>query len=98
MKNEFWYIDDRPFKECNTDKQIFSTITIDDEGLEFKINGVSKFGLFDYEEMPEVIYAVDNKLTAITALRINITNSNFSAISSSIIKSDLYFIKQGFLK
>lgn len=98
MKNEFGYIDDRPFKECNTDKQIFSTITIDDEGLEFKINGVSKFGLFDYEEMPEVIYAVDNKLTAITALRINITNSNFSAISSSIIKSDLYFIKQGFLK
>ena len=33
MKNEFGYIDDRPFKECNTDKQIFSTITIDDEGL-----------------------------------------------------------------
>ena len=42
MKNEFGYIDDSPFKECNTDKQIFSTITIDDEGLEFKINGIEK--------------------------------------------------------
>ena len=98
MKNEFGYIDDKPFKECNTDKQTFSTITSNDEGLEFKINGISKFGLFDFEKMPEAIYAVDNKLTAITALRVQITNSNFAAISSSIIKSDLYFIKQGILK
>ena len=98
MKNEFGYIDDKPFKECDTDKQIFSTITIDDEGLEFKVNGINKFSLFDIEKMPKAIYAVDNKLTAITALRMNITNSNLTAISSSILKSDLYFIKQGLLE
>lgn len=98
MENEFGYIDDKPFKECNKEKQIFSTITIDEDGLEFKINDISKFLLFDDEKTPETIYAVDNNLAAITALNVNVVNINFSSISTTTLKSDFYFKKQNLLE
>ena len=95
MTNEFGYIDDKPFKICNTDKQTFTTISTDDDGIEFKISGVNPVSIFDLEKIPKAIYAVDSKLTAITALRINPTSTSFSAISTSKLRSDLYFVKQG---
>lgn len=95
MNNEFAYIDDKPFKTCYKSKQIFSTISTDDNGIEFKIDGTKKFSLFDIKDIPNEIYAIDSKLTAITAFRIILESSNLSSISSSILKSDLYFIKQG---
>lgn len=98
MENEFGYIDDKPFKECNKEKQIFSTITIDEDGLEFKINDISKFLIFDDEKTPETIYAVDNNLAAITALNVNVVNINFSSISTTTLKSDFYFKKQNLLE
>ena len=98
MENEFGYIDDKPFKECNKEKQIFSTITIDEDGLEFKINDISKFLLFNDEKTPETIYAVDNNLAAITALNVNVVNINFSSISTTTLKSDFYFKKQNLLE
>ncbi len=98
MQNEFGYIDDKPFEECYTDKQIFSILSTNQEGIELKINDISKFPFLNEEKIPEAIYAVDSKLNAITALRIIATNYNLTAISSSILKSDLYFIKQGHLE
>ena len=98
MQNEFGYIDDKPFKKCNTKKQSFSIISSDEDGLEFKINDISRFSFFDTEKKIKAIYAVDSKLTAITALRINPISYNFSAISSSVLKSDLFFLKQGTLE
>lgn len=97
MKNEFGYIDEKTFKECDTEKQMFSTISIDDEGIEFKTNGINKMSVFDSDKMPKAIYAVNSRLEAITALRLRPESCNFTAISSSVIKSDMYFIKQGTL-
>ena len=36
MRNEWGYIDNKPFKEYNSDKQRYVIINIDDEGIEFK--------------------------------------------------------------
>ena len=92
--NDFGYIDDKPFKECDTDKQIFSLININNDGIEFKANGISSISFWDIEKTPKVIYAVDSNLAPITALRIFPGTTEFSAISTSIYKSDLYFIGQ----
>lgn len=98
MNNEFGYIDEKPFQECFTDKQIFSTITINDEGIEFKVNDEAKYSIFEMDKIPNEIYAVNSKLTAITAFEVNLTTSSLSAIPSSILKSNLYFIRQGKLE
>ena len=86
MDNEFGYIDDRPFKNCYINKQIFSIIKTDEDGIEFKINDVDKFDSFDCNEL----YAIDSSLKPITAFNIKVRKINYKAISSSILYSDFY--------
>lgn len=94
MENEFGYIDDKPFSECCTDKQIIATITTDKDGIEFKVIGNNKYSIFNLEKSIPEIYAIDSKLRPITAYRTTIMNSRLTAISSSTLRSDLYFYKQ----
>ena len=96
MDNEFGYIDDKPFEECYKDKQIMSLINTDEKGIEFKVTGNNKFSIFDIGNSLKEIYAIDSKFCPITAFRVNIINSKLTAISSSTLRSDLYFYKQGF--
>lgn len=96
MDNEFGYIDDKPFNKCYTNKQVMAVITTDDDGIVFKVTGDISYDVFDSEEAPQKIYAVDRKLCPITAFRTYITSSTLTAISSTTFKSDLYFYKQGF--
>ena len=95
MDHEFGYIDDKPFKTCYRDKQLFSLITTNDQGMEFDVTDTLKFScIFGEDERTDEVYAVDDKLRAISAFRARTTKSTFSAIPKSIIKSDLYFIEQ----
>ena len=94
MDNEFVYIDDKPFSECYIDKQTMAIINTDKDGIEFKVTGNSKYSIFDIEKSAPEIYAVDSKLRPITAYRTNIINSRLTAISSSTLRSDLYFYKE----
>lgn len=96
MDNEFGYIDDKPFEECYKDKQIMSLINTDENEIEFKATGNNKFSIFDIGKSLKEIYAIDSKFCPITAFRVNIINSKLTAISSSTLRSDLYFYKQGF--
>lgn len=96
MDNEFGYLDDKPFEECYKDKQIMSLINTDEKGIEFKVIGNNKFSIFDIRKSLKEIYAIDSKFCPITAFRVNIINSKLTAISSSTLRSDLYFYKQGF--
>ena len=98
MENEFGYIDDKPFSECYTDRQIMATITTDKDGIEFKVTGNNKYSIFDIEKTIPEIYAIDSKLRPITAYRTTLTNSRLTAISSSTLRSDLYFYKQELLE
>ena len=90
MDNEFGYIDDRPFKNCYINKQIFSIIKTDEDGIEFKINDVDKFDSFDCNETSNELYAIDSSLKPITAFNIKVRKINYKAISSSILYSDFY--------
>lgn len=98
MENEFGYIDYKPFSECYTDRQIMATITTDKDGIEFKVTGNNKYSIFDIEKNTPEIYAIDSKLRPITAYRTTLTNSRLTAISSSTLRSDLYFYKQELLE
>ena len=73
-----------------------SLINTDEKGIEFKVTGNNKFSIFDIGKSLKEIYAIDSKFCPITAFRVNIINSKLTAISSSTLKSDLYFYKQGF--
>lgn len=94
MENEFAYIDNKPFKICNTDKQILSIMNLTDTGIEFKIQDFKKYYIWDKENFIPEIYGVDSKLRPITAFRIFINKSDFSAIPSTTITSDLYFYSE----
>lgn len=94
MENEFAYIDNKPFKICNTDKQILSIMNLTDTGIEFKIQDFKKYYIWDKENFIPEIYGVDSKLRPITAFRIFINKSDCSAIPSTTITSDLYFYSE----
>lgn len=89
MKNEFGYIDKKPFKIIYGDYQTFSIITIDNGTIEFKFRESGKFSNLNLES----IYAVDNKFNAITAFDINTINTWFTGISTNTVKFNKYFIE-----
>lgn len=96
MENEFTYIDNKPFKICNTGKQILSVMNMTNEGIEFKIQDFRKYYIWDKENFIPEIYAVDSRLRPITAFRIFVNRSDPSSIPSTTITSDLYFYSEDY--
>lgn len=90
MENEFGYIDDKPFKQCYPDKQMIAIIKTSENGIEFKVNDITKYDFYDYKSQKREIYGVDSCLKPITALNIKLMKTEYSAISSSILQSNFY--------
>ena len=94
MNNEFGYIYPKPFKECDSNVQVFSTISIENEELVIKTNQAFILSVFSEEFQNRAVYAVDSRLNAITAFNARMTNSTWTAISHSTINSAWYFINK----
>ena len=90
MRNEWGYIDNKPFKEYNSDKQRYVIINIDDEGIEFKTMFQGKdFYKLKNNELNE-IYAVDSHFNAITALGLKNMKYNGGYIESTTLRYNSY--------
>lgn len=90
MKNEWGYIDNKPFKEYNSEKQRYTIINIDDEGIEFKTMSQGKdFNKLKNNELNE-IYAVDSDSNGITALGFKEMKYNWGYIKSITLRYNSY--------
>lgn len=99
MKNEFGYIYNKPFKECNDNEQKQIIMNLNDNKIEIKVNDVEMFNTFDYWGggigkliETKIFYGINSIFEPLTFLNASITNSNYRAIPHSTIASDMYII------
>lgn len=97
MNNDFGYIDDKPFKTVNVEKQPLVVLNEEEDILNIKMNGVNSTDTFDmFDSEPgkltesKVYYGVDSKLHPLSFLNSHIVNTTWSPISSSMITSKIY--------
>lgn len=99
MKDEYGYIDIKPFENLNTNEQKMVIINEKENKLELKTNDIEKFNTLDFYNnkfgkltQSRKIYGIDSKYHPLTFYRCNIVNSTFNAIPHSIITSEMYVI------
>lgn len=99
MKDEYGYIDIKPFEKLDKSDQKPAIINERDNKLELKINDIEKFNVLDFYDnkfgeltQSREIYGIDSKYRPLTLYRCNIVNSTFRALPHSIITSEMYVI------
>lgn len=99
MNNELGYIDKKPFKNIETNKQDMIILNERENYLEIKVNGINEYDSFEmFTNGPgklvesKLYYGINSKGYPITFFNANIKSTSYRLISSTTITSKMYAI------